>query len=102
MYGEQQTINGIVNETIFKNSLLANWTDTDEKEIWLFIGILIWMGLSVKPSIRDYWSTKIIYRNDISKLISRRRFETLLSNFHLSDNQVLNNNDRPSLKYHHW
>lgn len=94
LYAEQQIINGIVNQTICKNSLLANWTDTNEKEMWLFIGIIIWMGLSVKPSLRDYWSTKIIYSNGVSKLMSRTRFETLLSNFHLSDNQAPNNNNR--------
>lgn len=42
-YAYQQIIDGIANESISKNSILANWTDTDGKEILKFIGILIWM-----------------------------------------------------------
>lgn len=52
-----------------------------------FLGIIIWMGLMHLPKLRDYWSRKGIYENGIRKIMSRNRFEIVLTMFHLSDNE---------------
>ncbi|XP_072386490.1 uncharacterized protein [Diabrotica undecimpunctata] len=45
IYAKQQIINGIINETVTRNSFLNNWTDTNKEEVITFLGILIWTGL---------------------------------------------------------
>jgi hypothetical protein len=88
-YAEQQLIKGICEETITEHSLVAKWTDTNPDELMKFFGLIIWMGLDQKPSLRDYYSNKILYKSVIPKLcgISRNRFEALLKFFHISDNE---------------
>nr|CAI5844167.1 unnamed protein product [Callosobruchus analis] len=90
LYAEQRIISCIANETIKKNSLLTYWKDTDESEILAFIGMLIWMGLNKKPTLKDYFSRNILYKNEVGKYIgmSRMRFELLLSNLHFSNNET--------------
>lgn len=89
-YAEQKIISGIANETIQQNSLLTYWKDTDDSEILAFMGMLIWMGLDKKPTLKDYFSKKILYKSDIGKYtgMSRMRFEMLLSNLHFVDNDI--------------
>ena len=62
------------------------WSDTDPLEMRKFIGMLLWMGLLPLPKIRDYWSTNTLYGNNISKIMTRNRFEQLLNNLHFCDN----------------
>nr|CAI5863375.1 unnamed protein product [Callosobruchus analis] len=91
LYAEERIISCIANETIKKNSLLTYWKDTDESEILAFIGMLIWMGLNKKPTLKDYFSRNILYKNEVGKYIgmSRMRFELLLSNLHFSNNETV-------------
>lgn len=39
------------------------------------------------PSVRLYWKKSPLYSNQISRIISRNRFELLLAMWHFSDNQ---------------
>lgn len=95
-YAEQKIIYCIANETIQKNSLLTYWKDTDESEILAFIGMLMWMGLDKKPTLKDYFSRNILYQSEVGKYMgmSRMRFELLLSNLHFSNNETTNPNNR--------
>ncbi|CAH1996558.1 unnamed protein product [Acanthoscelides obtectus] len=95
-YATQKIISCIANETIQKNSLLTHWKDTNESEIVAFIGMLIWMGLDKKPTLKDYFSRNILHKNDLGKYIgmSRMRFELLLSNLHFSDNETTDRTNR--------
>jgi len=53
------------------------------------------MGLVQKPSLKDYWSLKIIYKNIVAKYImSRNRFELILRFWHFSDNEQAPENYR--------
>lgn len=82
-YVNQQIIDGIVNESITKHSLMNQWKPRGKDELLRFLALIIWMGLDKKPGLRDYWSTNIHYKNDVSKIcgISRNRFELLLHFF---------------------
>lgn len=93
-YAEQKIIFGITNETLQKNSLLTLWKDTDRREILVFLGMLLWMGLDHKPTLKDYFSTNILYKNDVGRYVgmSRVRFELLLANIHFSNNDTVTGN----------
>nr|CAH7743691.1 unnamed protein product [Callosobruchus chinensis] len=95
-YAEQQTIKGICEESISKYSILSKWYKTDANELMRFFGLIIWMGLDQKPTLRDYYSKKVLYKSELPKVsrISRNRFETLLHFLHISDNENCPPGDR--------
>nr|CAH7768261.1 unnamed protein product [Callosobruchus chinensis] len=47
------------------------------------------MGLDQIPTLRDYYSKKVLYKSELPKVsrISRNRCETLLHFLHISDNE---------------
>lgn len=74
-------------QMISRQSRLRQWSDTTVEEMKKFLGLLIWMGLDKKPSIRHYWSKKLIYTNNVAnKVMSRNHFELLLRYWHFADN----------------
>lgn len=76
-------------------SVLRKWQPTTRSEMIRFIGLVGYMGLVRMPSIRHYWSTKRLFRNDVaSGVMSRNRFETLLQLWHFSDNMTCPPGDR--------
>lgn len=95
-YATQKVVDGIVNESLTKNSLLGKWQDTNRDELLRFLAVVMWMGLDKKPELRDYWSKNPLYKNDISKScgFSRNRFEVFLHCFHISDNEDVPPNNR--------
>lgn len=83
------------NNRISKSSRFTKWVPTDSKEIKLFSGLLIWMGLVEMPNLGSYWSTKHRYKNYVAqKTMSRNRFELLLRFWHFSDNKKAPEGDR--------
>lgn len=48
------------------------------------------------PSLKDYWSVQIIYRNCVTKtknIMSRNRFELIIRFWHFSDNEQASESD---------
>ena len=45
------------------------------------------MGLNSRPTFASYWSTDVLYKNLVSGVISRNRFEMLLRMIHFSDRE---------------
>lgn len=84
----------ISNSVLSRSSRLHSWEDTNIEEIEKFLGIIIWMGLNIRPKLSDYWSTDPLYENIVSKQMTRNRFEILLRMLHFSDNSIPNENDR--------
>jgi hypothetical protein len=78
----------LIRKGVSRKARLNDWKDTNSDELRHFFGIIIWMGLTNYPSIESYWSTKKIYRNGISQVMSRNRFQLLLKTIHFSDNEV--------------
>lgn len=70
-----------------RGSRLNQWIDCNSCEMKTFLGIIMWMGLVKMPKIADYWSKCILYQNEVSKCMSRNRFELLLRMFHCADNE---------------
>lgn len=80
--------------TYHSKSRIPKWIDTNPTEIRKFLGLVLWMGLVRLPKLRDYWSTNILYQNKMSNIMSRNRFELLLTMLHFSDNSERDSNDR--------
>lgn len=59
-------------------------------------GLLLWMGLDMKPSSKQYWSRATIYSNEFVKDIGipRNRFESLLNIICFSNNEECPVGDR--------
>ncbi|KFB46173.1 piggyBac transposable element-derived protein 4-like protein [Anopheles sinensis] len=65
------------------------WIPTNKEEIRKLFGLLIWMGLVKYPSIESYWSTNVLYQIPFpSTVMSRNRFEILLTMLHFSNNET--------------
>ncbi|KAG5878432.1 hypothetical protein JTB14_015917 [Gonioctena quinquepunctata] len=79
---------------VTRKSRLNQWYPTNEQEIRKFVGFYIWMGLNCRPAIASYWSTDVLYKNQVSQVLSRNRFEMLLRMIHFSDRENETNNDR--------
>lgn len=82
-------------EDIPKSSRIHAWEPTSAPEMKKFVGILAYMGIVRLPSIRDYWSTKKLFRVSVlSTVMSRNRFEMLLKFWHFNDNDNCPEGDR--------
>ena len=85
-------------ETYLKSVLKEKPASISKEEIKVFIGINLMMNYQVLPSIQHCWSThddlKVL---PIQKAINRDRFQTILSNFHLNDNRLIDPDNRDKL-----
>ncbi|XP_026821723.1 piggyBac transposable element-derived protein 4-like [Rhopalosiphum maidis] len=53
------------------------------------------MGLVQMPSLKDYWSVKMLYKNYVAKnIMSRNRFELIPRFWHFADNDQAPESDR--------
>lgn len=87
-------------------SRLTRWEPTDEREMKKFIGLLLLMGLTDKPSIHEYWShDPIDYTPIFGQTMSRNRFQLLLQCFHVADSKAKTKDRlfkvRPMLNHFH-
>ena len=65
-----------------------------EKEVSQCLGILMYMSIVSLPNIRLYWRASL--RNDmVANVMSRDRFEQIVSSLHLSDNDLQPARDSP-------
>lgn len=87
LYAQQK----LVQKTPSQKSKSKSWVATDAREMEIFFGILIWMGLVKTPQLRDYWSKNFLFQNNVCKIMTRNRFEQLLSMWHFSDNDQVHN-----------
>ena len=70
-----------------------------------FLGTNIIMGINKLPSLENYWSTdKCIGNEKIQNVMTRTRFQSILQNFHFSNNDNDDKTDksykiRPAIKH---
>lgn len=77
----------LTNPELEAKARIRQWKNTNPYELKQFLGVLIWMGLVQMPHLHSYWSKKKIYSNYVKKIMSRNRFQLLLSMWHFSDNE---------------
>lgn len=85
---------GITNETLSSSSRLVDWKDVSVSELKIFFGLIMWFGLDQKPSIASYWSQNPLYKSEISRYMSRNRFEIILANIHTCNNEIADTSDK--------
>lgn len=82
---------------LYKNSAKTlSWAEVTTSEMKKFLGLVILMGQTKKSHWRDNWSRDPLVEAPIfPKTMSRKRFEQILTFFHLNDNtQNTNSGDR--------
>lgn len=64
------------------------FVDTTVQELKKFFGLCIQMSLVKMPTLRDYWSSRIMLGGTpfASRIMTKDRFEALLKYLHFSDN----------------
>ena len=104
---EGEVFNTLVGEDlfelmVFQTNLYATqkhkpFTPTNVKEIKSFIAVNFLMGIKTMPSYKDYWSSDPMLRDPyISNIMTLKRFQWLLANFHLNDNSQMPSRDDPN------
>ncbi|KAJ8918439.1 hypothetical protein NQ315_008136 [Exocentrus adspersus] len=63
------------------------WVPTNNRELEIFLGIIVWTGLVQLPRIKMYWSNSVLYANKVKNVMPRNRFEQLLQMWHFSNNE---------------
>uniref|UniRef100_A0A2C9LG34 PiggyBac transposable element-derived protein domain-containing protein n=1 Tax=Biomphalaria glabrata TaxID=6526 RepID=A0A2C9LG34_BIOGL len=67
--------------------------DTNKKEIEQIIGMFLRMGLAKMPGVKCYWETDTRY-DPVAGVMSRNRFQSLLSNLHFVNNNLATNEEK--------
>ena len=69
-----------------QRSMFKLWMDVDSDDVWVYICIIILMGIIKKPYYHMYWTMDCIFVTPIfSRLMRRDRFEQIRSMIHFSD-----------------
>lgn len=75
--------------TLKTSSRLHKWTDTNEDEMYVFISVLMFMGLDPRTSQHEYWkSTGYLEMPKFRKLIQYNRFILLNKFIHFVNNSA--------------
>lgn len=64
-----------------KKFMGKNWTDVTEDEMYVFISLVLLMGLDKLPRISDYWSNSLLTRGSpvfTAAVMSRNRFNQIM------------------------
>ena len=70
--------------SIERNKPFATITETEIRQT---IGILLYSSVVKLPSLKLHWNTKL--RNEtVARVMSRNRFQEVLSNLHMADNDI--------------
>ena len=78
-------------------SRLKGWYDVNVDEMKVFLSLVLIMGLVQKDDLEKYWSNSDIDQTPFfSKNMSRNRFQAILSNFHITDNELQPKHGEPN------
>ncbi|KAL8572467.1 hypothetical protein ACOMHN_005613 [Nucella lapillus] len=70
-------------------SFYTTWNPVTLSEMKQFLAVLIHIGIVKKPRLVDYWSRNSVLRTTFAaQLMKRDRFRSILTFFHLSDNNT--------------
>lgn len=71
------------------------WKEVDAREMRVFIGVTLMMGIVRKPGVDDYWSTESILRTPYpADCISRNRYKQILKFIRFSDPYLVDKENR--------
>jgi hypothetical protein len=82
------------NSVVGSNVRIALWQDTCEKELRLFIALILAMGIISKPELKLYWTRDYILQTPIfHETFSLKRFQLLRRYLHFVNDEDADNND---------
>lgn len=87
----------LMEHTVYQSNLYARHMNlrpsfiTDEAELSVFIGIVIYMGINSLPSVDDYWAVKTEV-SQVADYMSKNRFKEIKRTIHFNDNRKLEGN----------
>lgn len=84
----KQTIEGLKErETMKQHSRLHEWTDTDVNELYVLLGVFMYMGIDPRTSLREYWTSgNYLELSRFRNLMSYSRYILLNKFLHFVDN----------------
>ncbi|XP_069699424.1 piggyBac transposable element-derived protein 3-like isoform X2 [Periplaneta americana] len=95
LFFDEDVISLILDKTNLYAALRNRVGDVTTNELYCFIGILLLSGYVTVPRRRMYWETALDTRNElVLSSISRDRFEFIMTNIHVCENDKLNKEDR--------
>jgi hypothetical protein len=74
-----------------------NWEPTNPSELYLFFGLIVYMGIDRLPELPMYWSSQNTH-SFVSDTMSRNRFQQLLRYFYVSTQEQQQQNPDPLRK----
>ena len=78
----------IKSQTLKENSRVHKWKPVARKEMLLFLGLLLLMGIIKKPEIAQYWSSHPLLSTSLfGCVIIRDRWQLILKFLHFTDNE---------------
>ena len=78
------------NKKLSRCSRFLKWVDVSIPEMYVFLGLIISMGLIVIDYLEDYWSTDPMYKLPFyTAVMKKERFCLILSFFHLCNNDQM-------------
>lgn len=83
----------VANTNLYSVQKNNKCTNTNKKEVETFIGMFFRMGLARMAGTRCYWETDTRY-SPVADVMSRNRFQLLLSTIHLVDNQQVSEEEK--------
>lgn len=82
-------------ETFSEAPAWVSGGELTRRELKMFLGILLHMGMKREPELRDHWSTDPLFHdNFISENMSRNRFEEIFRYLHVADNSISDESDK--------
>ena len=88
LYAEQSIDSQTAKNEQLPHSRSKAWKPVNISEMKKFLGLMFLTGIVRKPTLEDYWSTDSMIETPIfGKVMSRNRFEGILSYLHFSDNE---------------
>ena len=88
LYAEQSIDSQTAKNEQLPHSRSKAWKPVNISEMKKFLGLMFLTGIVRKPTLEDYWSTDSMIETPIfGKVMSRDRFEGILSYLHFSDNE---------------
>ncbi|XGW19881.1 hypothetical protein V3C99_003598 [Haemonchus contortus] len=73
----------------------STWSVLEEQEFHKFLAICFHMSIEKRSSLKEYWSTRVIYSGSLAaRLMTRNRFIEILNSLHFADNDTSDKSNR--------
>lgn len=86
-------------ETMKPHSRMHDWTETDVDEIYVLLGVFMFMGIDPRTSMREYWSSgNYLELSRFRTMMSYSRYVLLNKFLHFVDNSDVSQNCQPNVE----